>query len=240
MNELIDPDLWIVHTDAERRDYLKAGARNVIPTENNFLYEQRQYALDFMRKDSTGSWYASFDDDVFNVGYLGQGEYEFIPCGVDYIIEHIADMMSAVDAYLGGCYHQDIVRFMNHRVHVRQLVSAGFMVINPQTPCNWSQDPMLQFRDDQDFSMQHIQTHGLVVRANYMMVAHRWYEGEGGLNEFRTPMIEVDSARALMAKWPGEFKRRPGSDRPGDIVMARTGFKGETRAALFASSLLNR
>ena len=241
MNELVCPDIWVVHTDSERKDYVAAGANNVINTDFDYLYEQRQFALDLMRTED--SVYASFDDDVFKAGWLGNAEYGFTKCEVpedlDYIVYHIADMMDSTEAYLGGCYHQDIIRFMNHRVHVRQLVSAGFMVIRPQTPCNWTQDPVLMYRDDQDFSMQHIKTHGLVIRANYMMVAHRWYEGEGGLNESRTPMIEVDSAKALMSKWPGEFKRRPGSNRPGDIIMARTGFRGETRAAAFASSLLN-
>lgn len=239
MEELLSPDFWVVHTAREADEYYDAGATDVHVSNTSNLGEKRQAVLEYMRTYHPDKWYASFDDDVFKIGYLGEEDYSFVPCGIDYIIEHISELMQLTGAYLGGCYHQDIVKFLNHRVHTRQLIPSCFMIINPDTPANWTTDPVLMFRDDQDFSIQHIQHHGLVLRANYMMVAARLYSGSGGLNESRSLMVEVESAKALMKKWPGEFKRRPGSDRPGDIVMTSTGAKGETHAAKLANHMLN-
>lgn len=219
MEELIEPDIWFVHDRQDLNTYKNAGVSGSIAvTGARNLCEQRQAILDHCRAE--GVWSVSFDDDVTRVAVKGVGPLERIDCDIDYVIGEVAETMNSVDAYLGGCNY--LGNFLNDKVRVHDLISAGFTVTNTESPVNWpTESPLLAFRDQWEYSLRHIQEHGLVARVEWFTVVHRMFTGAGGLEGQRTPDLQVQSGKEMLKRWPHHLKKLKGkrADKlpPGEV-----------------------
>ena len=242
MESLVGDGLvWLVHDMEDLQAYKGAGAERVVVTDAASLVQQRQAILDHCRNE--GVWCVSMDDDVHRTGAKSRGDYEIEDVDISYIIDTVAETMKSVDAHLGGCNY--IGTFLSERVQVRDIISAGFMVINTESPVDWPYDePLLSFRDQWEFSLRHIQEHELVVMLNYLTVAHKMNTGKGGLESQRTDMLQVESGKEMLRRWPHDLKKLKHSKkekrlRPGEVRIIRKGYERMTPKAIAAFELLN-
>ena len=225
MEELICPDVWFVNSDEEADEYRSAGAGNVEATGCSSLLETRNYILEYCKQ--VGMWCATFDDDIVRVAEL-VGEFTLVDIDIADVIDAVVNAILANEVHLGGAFPYEIVKWMRPTISKRVMVSAGFMVIDTDSTVQWSDDPDMTYKDDEDFCMSHITKYGGLVRLNNYLVANRmaWKEihnrpkvrTKGGLASSRTIDNEVRSAVTLMNKWPGVFKK---GEYPGETKLAR-------------------
>jgi hypothetical protein len=79
-------------------------------------------------------------------------------------------------------------------------------------------DKQFKLKEDYDYTLQHIQTWGLVLRCNEILASFKHYGNKGGAVDYRTDDLEQDMIQALQDKWGAIIRLNP--RRRNEILLA--------------------
>lgn len=203
--------------------YKKAGALNVI--ESGGLCESRNAALRDAFK--INAWCCQISDDLSSIG---AAVYDSIsrqikraPLSFFDAISNLCEMMKADRAYLGGCAPTANPYFM-HEPFKRQSFIVGDLIL--VKPCKIFFDQNLRLKEDYDYTLQHLETFGSVLRFDYILPSFAHRTNKGGAVEYRTSDREKEAIAYLQKKWPGVLVRNP---RRWDEILLRWKGKQEPK-----------
>lgn len=83
---------------------------------------------------------------------------------------------------------------------------GDFILVLPSVP---RFDENLSLKEDYDFTLQHIQEYGGVVRSNDVLVSFAHRSNVGGAVAYRTAKREQEAIRLLKSKWGGVIRDNP-------------------------------
>tara|TARA_R100001594_G_scaffold16010_1_gene33229 strand:- start:1046 stop:1771 length:726 start_codon:yes stop_codon:yes gene_type:complete len=209
---IVGPATWYTGL-GEEEEYKKAGAAAVV--EVGPLCESRNAAL----KDAWDRGYPCIElsDDLTNLEVLHMGEWQsgkekcFIDCA-----KEILRVMTKNGAYLGGIA-PTANKFYYHAkrpLHTNAFIVGDFIVVRD---CGLWFDEAFTLKEDYDYTLQHIQKFGLVVRANYILASFQHRKNAGGVVEYRNQKTEQENILRLKKKWGKLIKDNP--RRPNEVLM---------------------
>jgi hypothetical protein len=92
---------------------------------------------------------------------------------------------------------------------------GSFMII--RTDCDLRFDNNLTLKEDYDYTLQHIQKYGGVVRCNDILANYQHYSNKGGVVGYRTTETEQQNINYLKKKWGQMIRDNP--KRPNEILL---------------------
>lgn len=210
MERLCGPLHWYVRS-LDVSAYREAGAKSVIAAGG--LVAARNLALE--HAFSAAAWCLQVSDDLtgvkFALGKKRTREGTFREA-VNYLRKLLVDSPFR----LAGVAPTTNAFFFNPREPVRSaaFILGDLMLVRP-TPLRF--DPELRLKEDYDFTLQHIERYGGVVRADAVLAAFLHRRNAGGAVDYRTNELEQASIRYLVGKW-GNLVRRNGARR-NEVVL---------------------
>ena len=195
------PHVWVVPHD-QIEDYRYAGAEDVIGTASTQDTHQRNYALDV-----AGYRYCvQLDDDLKKMRYVVPGE-DAVPITISQAIGMMIWALEENDAYYAGVAPTDNAYFTRVAVNTRGFIRSAFTVYRPGSGLRY--DHQFPLKGDYDLTCQHLAKYGRVARVDGLLASFAYGQGSGGCVAYRTPQLEQDVIRKLMAKWPGVITPNP-------------------------------
>jgi hypothetical protein len=213
MHDLVGPVTWYVG-DGEGDEYARIGGSPVV--EAGGLCESRNAALE----DGFGYGLpvVELSDDLRKIQITtGNAKGDVSPCSFEQAVKLMLDTMTSRGARLGGVAPTSNHFYFNPKRPVKQahFIVGDFIVIRPS---HERFDERLKLKEDYDFTLQHIVSHGCVARCDAILATFLHRGNKGGAVDFRTPQREQDAISLLQEKWPGCFHENP--RRPNEIVMS--------------------
>lgn len=208
IHALCGPVTWVVG-QGEANDYFAAGAQKVI--EGGGLCESRNAALEDAFR--AGQICIQISDDLRRLWWILDKKNK---CALPFA-EAIKEMEKAVvdfRAKLIGVAPTANAYFFNKEHHFNQFIVGDMIAV---APCDLRFDTNLKLKEDYDFTAQHLQKFGLVVRLNRIAPEFLHRTNPGGAVDFRTAEREQHAIAYLKNKWPGWF--RDNHRRPNEILM---------------------
>lgn len=98
----------------------------------------------------------------------------------------------------------------------RHFVRASLMIIRP-TPLRF--DPNIIFKDDYDYTLQHLNTYGAVCRDDSIIPDFDYSNLPGGLQTIRTQAAMIDNVTKLRTKWGPDIIRPNVKRGPTEILL---------------------
>lgn len=207
------PHSWVVPTGQEE-DYEYAGAYDVMHTRSTQDTHQRNFALDV-----AGSRYCvQLDDDLRKLRFTtpaSSAGQEVEPLTVADAILLMRTMLESTDAYYAGIAPTDNAYFTRTAVSPIGFIRSAFTVYRPGSGLRY--DHQFPLKGDYDLTCQHLKKYGRVARVDGILGSFRFGQGSGGCVDYRTPELEAEVCRRLMAKWPGVISLN--SKRPGEVLL---------------------
>ncbi len=201
---------WYVGDD-EAEDYESAGAESVVEVGN--LVEARNRALNdafLMAKPCM-----MLDDDLRKCEIVRNGT-EKRQIGFNDLVNEMQSALYQLDV-LRLCGISATTNLFYHpgqRYSMKHFIIASCMLVKPN-PLRF--DTQFTTKEDYDYTLQHIQKYGGVIRCNDLMPTFGHYTNRGGVVEYRTPEVEQENIRKLKAKWGKSVRDNP--RRPNEILL---------------------
>ena len=203
------PPAWVV-PPGEADAYRAAGAAMVFPAAGG-LAAQRNTALE--RAFAHDHWCCQVDDDLVWTKLIPVlGDAIAIPF-TEAVGRMVATLMET-PYMVAGVPPTDNAFFAGRGATATNLfLPAKLTVTRPSTP---RYDPDLKLKEDYDFTCQHLDRYGGALRCNRILTRFR-KGGDGGANGYRTPALENEACRRLLARWPQYLQRHP--RRAGELLL---------------------
>jgi hypothetical protein len=202
--EGVGPVWWIV-PEQDCDAYAERGAQAL--ADPGSLVGARNLALD--RAFGHGQACVQVSDDLRRIRALP---------GQDWTLRQvIGDLDAALDATglaLAGCAPTANLYFAKPGIATWKFIVGDLIMVRPN---ELRFDPALRLKEDYDFTLQHITTHGGAARCDYIAPDFAHYTNAGGAVAVRTPEVEQEAIVYLMGKWPGLLRLNP--RRPNEVLM---------------------
>ena len=212
MQNLVGKDVvWYVGKD-EKKDYIEAGAKNVI--ESGALCHSRNQVME----DSKADYSVQLSDDLKQfekVSVLGTKKVK-TPISLNDLLEEITKQMNKYNLYLGAVSptNNDFYYSETRPIGFRHFCLGDLHVVKK---CDLRFDEKMTLKEDYDYTLQHIQKFGGVCRLNYILPTFIHRVNKGGAVAIRTAEIEQKNIKYLKGKWGGLIKDNP--RRPNEILL---------------------
>lgn len=216
MQTLVGHDVhWFVGK-GEGEAYQKAGARSVI--ESGGLCESRNSALfhAFVR----GETCVQLSDDCrkfeFAVWDPAKDKHVAEPASFKQVLVRTLKALDRTGALLAGAAPTANPFYANAKkpIHPSAFIVGDFIVVRPT---NLRFDEKLKLKEDYDYTLQHITSHGCVARCDDVLAHFVHRSNPGGAVEYRTAEREQQAIAYLKAKWPQFIADNP--RRPNEILL---------------------
>jgi len=238
LTALIGPATWFVQDDAP--EYL-AEARKLkthtptivhvddrnpkgrLPRVRNIALEHafRHDAVCVMCDDDLQSF--SRDKVIKRGKRKGETQCEGIKLEFGHVInEFWAAFQNVPEAHLAGLpakHHSCWMAAVKNEVyHTHGFIITRLIAVRPT---HLRFDPTFTLKEDYDYSCQHLEEYGAVVRVEQVYAEYLRWENKGGLqaHNVRGEAQERSANAQLMAKWPGVFRENAGHSHGGQLVM---------------------
>lgn len=216
MQELVGRATWYVGDD-EGADYADAGAGAVV--ESGALCASRNVGIRMAR--ARGLPCVQLSDDLMRVQRaVWSVEKEKIVAQDMPFAEAVALMLDGLQqtgAKLAGVaptanpFYANVAR----PVHPSAFVVGDMITVATDTELLF--DQALTLKEDYDYTLQHIMTHGCVARRDDVLATFLHRKNAGGAVAVRTAELEQENIAYLKQKWPQFI--RDNSKRPNEILL---------------------
>jgi hypothetical protein len=198
---------WFVG-HGEGDEYFCHGARNVF--ESGGLMDSRNAALEYAFAD--GSACVQVSDDLGTIKDARTGQN--MQCVQ--VARTLVDLCAERRVKLAGVAPTANAFYFNEN---RAYRNDGFIVgdLFAALPSEPRFDTALRLKEDYDFTAQHLDKYGAVVRAEWVLATFAHRSNKGGAVDYRTEELEQQAIERLQSKWPGVFKKNP--RRQNEILM---------------------
>lgn len=102
----------------------------------------------------------------------------------------------------------------NKPISIRHFIVGNIMLIKK---CGLYFDTNLKVKEDFDYTLQHIQKFGGVVRCNNILANLKHRTNKGGCVEYRTELVEQEAIKYLKEKWGSAIRDNP--KRPNEVLL---------------------
>lgn len=216
MQALVGPCTWYVGED-EGQDYADADANVVV--ESGPLCVSRNVAL----RDAwnAGIPCVELSDDLTKVQLAewSDAKKKIVAVDTDFktVVERVRAGMEQRGALLGGAAPTSNPFYSNVEkpVHPSAFIVGDFIIVNP---CDLLFDEEFTLKEDYDYTLQHIMSHGCVARRDDVLMSFQHRTNAGGAVAVRTAELEQKNIALLKAKWPSFIKDNP--KRPNEILLS--------------------
>jgi hypothetical protein len=206
----IEPTWYVAKGDSQ--DYKLAGAKNVV--EGGTLCCSRNAALDkaFKKKMTC----VQLSDDLMGLGMAinkkNVAKMETIHPFLDEMLDHLdqSGLKLAGINPTGNAFYFDPLK----PVKTSHFIIGDFCMIRP-TDLRFDEE--YQTKEDYDYTMQHIQKYGGVIRSDRLLCRFKHYTNKGGAVDIRNVRVEQESIKRLKQKWGSNIKDNP--RRPNEILL---------------------
>lgn len=201
---------WYV-ADGEGDDYRGAGAGAVI--ESGLLCASRNAALDDAFE--LGMPCVQVDDDLRWLRYA-IGIKKERPLLFDDAVSIMMGRLVVSPFRLAGVAPTSFIFYFSpkRRVQTVHFCVGDLLVILPD---DLRFDERMRLKEDYDFTCQHLEKYGGVVRSNDILANFLHRNNPGGAVAYRDAAAEKLAIAHLNAKWPGAF--RPNPRRKNEVLM---------------------
>lgn len=213
MEALVGDITWFVG-EGERTVYTEAGAKVVY--EGGGLCASRNMSMDigFKKCDTV----LQLSDDMIGMkrAVIVDGKPKSVPYSSIEAISYMVRCLSRVKAHLaGGAPTANAFYFSPNRPFSSHNFIVGDFSFIRKTDLRY--DESMTLKEDYDYTMQHINLYGSVLRANGILPVFKHRTNAGGAVTVRTPEEEQKNIAILKCKWPGCF--RDNKKRPNEVIM---------------------
>ena len=215
MTHLIGAATWFVPPE-EHRAYA-AGLPKFCDYQQGYgqsMPKARNVALEWCDENiPAGMTVIQLDDDLKKVARAVNKKRQ----GISFY-EAMCDMLDRLemsDFRLAGVAPTD------NPLSVHKNTSANLFIIGSciaiKRPCPLYFDEQFRLKSDYDYTLQHVERYGGVVRCNDLLLSFDHYSNAGGVVNYRKRDMNDDMVRRLERKWPGWIRKNP--KRPGEILL---------------------
>lgn len=203
---------WVVG-DGERADYEEAGARNVI--EGGGLCESRNAAIRDAEKN--GFYCLQLSDDLSKVLRAVSKKQTLEITVYEAASEMVEHLKNSPFALAGVAPTANPFYFNPEKpIKIKNFIVGDMIAIKPHSGLFF--DEGLRLKEDYDYTLQHIEKFGGVVRADYLMPMFAHRSNPGGAVAYRNHEREQEAISYLKRKWPGNIVDNP---RRKDEILLR-------------------
>ena len=209
MQELVNPDIWVVNDSKDYHDYKEAGANYVATNRSHpaSAAGNRNYLLNYA--EERACWIAIFDDDI-NKFYSFDGRTNWT-IAADTAVHTICGHMMVTGATLGGVGRTVRSKNQGQDVKTWGLLSGTTMVVDPSDGVRFQENQCLKFVDDVDFSCRKMAETGHIIKVEWLTadshVGSYTIDGEGGHAEDRTLELQEENVKYVLRLWSHMIKR---------------------------------
>ena len=205
----LDP-VWYVSDDEEAGAYRYVGATRTVAAGG--LIEARNRALD----DGDGRPVLQLSDDLTKLQWAsGQTKEDVARITMAEAVERLAHALASTGAHLAGAAPTANPFFSRQRISEAAFIVGDLMLTS--AGCGLRFDTGLRLKEDYDYTLQHLTTHGKVARVDSLLASFAHRTNRGGAVAYRTAEVEDETIAYLTEKWPGSI--RPNPRRPQEILM---------------------
>ena len=214
MQEFVQQPLWIVKDRKDFKDYVAAGAYEVVIRKEPSLRGARNLAIHLAGLD--GKYNLQLDDDLMWVKAASGPERHLLE---DVEVEDVAFQMvwamEAVDTGVCG-----ILTTNNHRqyqpfVSTWAFMCARFLLIDPSYNINFGSSET-DFKEDWELTCKFMSEVGRVARLGWILASNSGSQ-KGGLAARRTTELEIQACRRLLNTYPHILRKN--TKRIGQIQL---------------------
>jgi len=187
--------VWYV-ANGDKEKYENAGAVNVI--ESGRLCESRNAILNDAFNDNKIC--VELSDDLIS---LKQAYSKKDTTPVDTIkpfVEYMLEQLDNSNLKLAGINPTANAFYFNplSPIKTAHFIIGDLLVVKP-TCLRFDEE--FQTKEDYDYTLQHIQMYGGVIRCDNLLAKFNHYTNKGGVVDVRTPEVEKQSIERLKMKW---------------------------------------
>lgn len=204
---------YVAKGDAE--SYKNAGAINVI--ESGKLCESRNTILDDAFKDNKTC--VELSDDLVSLKFayskIETKNIDTIHPFIEYMLGHLDNSnlkLAGINPTANAFYFNPLMP-----IKTTHFIIGDFIVIKPTT---LRFDEEFKTKEDYDYTLQHIELYGGVIRCDELLCKFNHYTNKGGVVDIRTPQVEQESINRLKNKWGNIIKNNP--KRVNEILLNHT------------------
>ena len=208
MRKKVGPATWIVGK-GEEQAYRDAGAIKVI--EGGGLTESRNLALKLAFANNLNC--IQLDDDLEKIEFVISKE-ETKEVNFSQAVKYMLRELDNSDYKLAGVATTTNLYFFHKAFHYDAFIIGCFLLIKK---CPLLFDEGLTLKEDYDYTLQHCEIYGGVLRCNRIMPHFKHYTNKGGVVEYRNPKTEQKNIKRLKQKWPKFVKDN--SKRENEILI---------------------
>lgn len=179
---------------------------HVPPSENN-LVAARNAALDDCQESDT--YCMMLDDDLKRVGIMTPTSSRPVPVEPTHAIEEMHQILRDTPG-IHMAAAPPTPNPQNYRpekpIRLRHVCISSWVMVKPGTAVRY--DPVFKLKEDYDYTLQHIQRHGGVLRLEWILPTFTHRTNAGGAVSYRTPRLEILTIRQLQRKWGADVVRQ--------------------------------
>jgi TET-Associated Glycosyltransferase len=216
MQELVGMDTtWCVGFE-ERPEYERLGANHVIETGN--LVDSRNQAIKIAHSKQQDC--IMIEDDLEKIQLARTKNNKD---NVDISVKDAIDLMYRASAELRFAYLIGVAPTANafyfdplKPYSLVHFIVGSLIIVRYGAELYF--DKQFKLKEDYDYTLQHIQKFGCVLRCNQILAYFKHYGNKGGAVDYRSDDLEQDMIQALKQKWGPNIKLNP--RRKNEILLA--------------------
>lgn len=144
-----------------------------------------------------------------------RGKYVAAPIAFSEAVATMLDATNQVGAKLAGVAPTANPFYYRGRAINGRAFVVGDLILTKPTPLRF--DESLRLKEDYDYTLQHIEAHGVVARCDDVLATFVHRSNPGGAVAYRTDALEAESIAALKKKWGRLLRDNP--RRPNEILL---------------------
>jgi hypothetical protein len=216
MQQLIGEQVVWITKEEDRKDYLEAGATNIIT--GGGLCESRNRGLDLGR--DRGVTTIQLSDDLSGID-LALSKKEKRAISFD---EAVNMMLKAINTgfKLVGTAPTNNPFFTNtdSPLKTAHFIVGDFIAVSGESDLRF--DYRMKLKEDYDYTLQHLHEYGAVGRVDLLLPRFAHRTNSGGAVAFRNAEREQEAIAYLKDKWVDEIRDNP--RRENEILLKWCGF----------------
>jgi hypothetical protein len=209
MSKMIGAATWYVPEDQKESyrvqgaPFLKKGSDSgVVPVRNRALQEGW----------ARGAISVQLDDDLKWAAFVSNGKAQRIP--PSRALELLVKRLAESDFKFGGAAPTNNAYFTRRQNSTNLFIRSGVIAVKPTTLL---MDDKLPVKFDYDYTLQHIQTYGGVLRCDDLIFDFQQRTNKGGHVDTRSDAVEQFAIAYLQKKWGSLVRLNP--KRKNEILL---------------------
>lgn len=201
------PLTWVVPLD-EVGDYKSVVHRGEVFGGGN-LMDSRNLALGYAQWREKHCVQLSDDLRMLRLT-TSKNNSERKPLSMRDAVKRMHNAMRSEDVKLVGVAPTDNAFFYNHEFSRNLFIVGDMIMVHADCPLRF--DTVMTLKEDYDYTLQHLQTYGKVIRCNQILASFLHRTNRGGAVTYRSPDREDENIAYLKHKWPGHIFDNPKRD----------------------------